>query len=311
MTTAFSAVVVIADTPIASVGGVQFEAAFQHEDPAAVWELTPFSKTNQVYQAVIEITGDDPGPVVWSVEGTDKDLFNIDSSTGKVTFSKAVTLDYETKSSYSFTVVATVGGMAFRQDVSLMVRNVDIEGTHGRTAQDFDTENLDGTNKAEVIFGLDGADTINGGAGNDTLRGGAGRDVLYGGISGQNQLYGGNGADLFVLNRHNVGGEVTATDIIKDFDRAEGDRIRIETINAKLDEVKFKKQGESLTSNTVIVKEVSVGERKDAQITFAVGIRHKLTLEGISPDDITDLSDWFVAVKTGDISLFDPVPDVI
>ena len=114
VTTAFSAVVVIADTPIASVGGVQFEAAFQHEDPAAVWELTPFAKTNQVYQAVIEITGDDPGPVVWSVEGTDKDLFNIDSSTGKVTFSKAVTLDYETKSSYSFTVVATVGGMAFR-----------------------------------------------------------------------------------------------------------------------------------------------------------------------------------------------------
>lgn len=170
---------------------------------------------------------------------------------------------------------------------------------------------LDGGPGSDTLYGDAGNDSLDGGAGNDTLYGGNGRDVLYGGISGQNQLYGGDGADLFVLNRHNLGGEVTATDIIKDFDRAEGDRIRIETINATLDEVKFKRQGESLTSNTVIVKEVSVGERKDAQITFAVGIRHKLTLEGISPDDITDMSDWFVAVKTGGNSLFDPVPDVI
>ena len=53
--------------------------------------------------------------IVWSLkgDGTDDDaeLFNINSATGAVTFKAATTPDYETKSSYAFTVVATTTGV--------------------------------------------------------------------------------------------------------------------------------------------------------------------------------------------------------
>ena len=109
---------------------------------------------------------------------------------------------------------------------------------------------INGTARADMLFGLDGVDALNGlegndllcggkgvdalngtngddtlfgGPGNDVLRGGIGEDYLFGG-SGNDGLYGDNGADVL------SGGSGTdrfsgglGNDVATDFDRGEGD----------------------------------------------------------------------------------------
>ena len=73
-------------------------------------ENTEVSTSTAVYTAV-GTTADVAGnTIVWSLKtGDDFGLFNINSSTGKVTFATATTPNHEAKSSYRFTIVATVG----------------------------------------------------------------------------------------------------------------------------------------------------------------------------------------------------------
>lgn len=70
---------------------------------------------------------------------------------------------------------------------------------------------LNGTEKADVLFGGSGNDMINGGASHDWLIGGEGNDVLDGG-SGDDCLEGGLGDDTYVF------GKTSGKDIIIDFD---------------------------------------------------------------------------------------------
>ena len=78
--------------------------------------------TDVVYTATSSTTG-----VSWSLKSGvgDEALFAIDSNTGKVTFLEARTPDHETQSSYSFTIIATAGGVAAEQNVRIDVGNVD------------------------------------------------------------------------------------------------------------------------------------------------------------------------------------------
>jgi Ca2+-binding RTX toxin-like protein len=64
----------------------------------------------------------------------------------------------------------------------------------------------------DYLYGGDGNDTLFGGFGNDNLTGGSGIDILWG-----NQ-----GADKFIFNYLSEG-----IDIIKDFQRTEGDKIYV------------------------------------------------------------------------------------
>jgi Ca2+-binding RTX toxin-like protein len=89
-------------------------------------------------------------------------------------------------------------------------------------------ESLRGSGAGEFLQGLDGKDTLAGLRGDDTLAGGEGREVLWGN-RGADVLSGGGGADLFALGRFALGTDV---DRILDFDRAEGDRIRLRGIDA-------------------------------------------------------------------------------
>lgn len=63
-----------------------------------------------------------------------------------------------------------------------------------------------------------GADTLHGGKGNDRLDGGPGNDQLYG-DKGADTMTGGDGADHFHA------GTDRATDLITDFNTAEGDKL--------------------------------------------------------------------------------------
>jgi Ca2+-binding RTX toxin-like protein len=76
-------------------------------------------------------------------------------------------------------------------------------------------------NVTSFLFGGGGNDTLTGGIGNDNLAGSSGNDVLIGGY-GSDVLTGGVGADKFRFNAKTEG-----IDLIKDFNRGEGDKIQI------------------------------------------------------------------------------------
>ena len=106
-------------------------------------------------------------------------------------------------------------------------------------------DNLDGDGGDDTLYGADGEDFLRGNDGDDTLHGGvdddaifghSGDDALYGGSgddyldggSGTNLFYGGAGADVFHLNEREYGGiyfRPVATDIIVDFNSADGDHL--------------------------------------------------------------------------------------
>ena len=87
-----------------------------------------------VYTATATDTGDISGGVTFSLGGTDAALFSINASTGAVTLTGNP--DYEAKSSYSFTVMATdaagnaggAGGDAWRSTTSTRLRRAITSG---------------------------------------------------------------------------------------------------------------------------------------------------------------------------------------
>ncbi len=113
-----------------------------------------------------------------------------------------------------------------------------------------DHDSLNGGSGDDTLFGGNGRDTLNGGTGNDTLygdktwadvfftgaanttdansddvlRGGDGDDYIVGG-EGADVMTGGAGADTFGYNAFFDFSTPSATDVITDFNRAEGDKI--------------------------------------------------------------------------------------
>jgi len=93
-----------------------------------------------------------------------------------------------------------------------------------------DNDVLTGDDGDDIVFGNLGADTCDGGSGADLVRGGQGDDLLAGGAGndflsgdlGEDTISGGAGADIF--NSFGAAG----TDRVTDFNRAEGDRVRLE-----------------------------------------------------------------------------------
>jgi Ca2+-binding RTX toxin-like protein len=93
-------------------------------------------------------------------------------------------------------------------------------------------ESLEGSSMADKLTGNSLANILLGGAGNDTLAGGEGNDTLIGG-SGQDNLTGGAGSDYFDFNAlAEMGLTATTHDVIADFNRTEGDKIDLSTLDA-------------------------------------------------------------------------------
>ena len=88
---------------------------------------------------------------------------------------------------------------------------------YGQEGQD----QLFGEGGDDRLFGGNGDDGLYGQLGNDFVNGEAGNDVINGG-DGFDTLIGGAGSDIFFFDRPNGG-----TDMIMDFNRAEGDRIYV------------------------------------------------------------------------------------
>lgn len=99
------------------------------------------------------------------------------------------------------------------EDKAKLAHALEIMGSaiHGAVRADNSGGVLDGTDKADVLFGGSGNDTINGQESHDWLIGGEGDDVLNGGL-GNDCLEGGLGDDTYVFGR------TSGSDIIIDFD---------------------------------------------------------------------------------------------
>ena len=92
----------------------------------------------------------------------------------------------------------------------------------------------------DTLMGLAGSDTLRGGMGNDSLDGGGGSDFLDGG-KGKDVLVGGEGRDVllgnigrdtFVFRTISEAGLGAAADEIRDFSRADGEKIDLRGIDA-------------------------------------------------------------------------------
>jgi Ca2+-binding RTX toxin-like protein len=89
-----------------------------------------------------------------------------------------------------------------------------------------------GGTDADLLLGLAGNDILFGQAGSDDLRGGLGDDVYNGG-GGRDLLRGDAGADRFDFDQAAESGVGSANrDIIMGFNRSQGDRIDLSTIDA-------------------------------------------------------------------------------
>lgn len=106
------------------------------------------------------------------------------------------------------------------------------DGGTDRLVGGFGSDRLFGGKGSDLLQGDSGNDTLSGGVGRDFLEGGSGNDILVGG-RGTDDLAGGSGADRFVFDDADFGGLSAATaDLIKDFSRAQGDRIDLSRTDA-------------------------------------------------------------------------------
>jgi serralysin len=102
-----------------------------------------------------------------------------------------------------------------------------------------------GNELANALTGNTGSNRLDGGAGNDVLVGGRGTDYLTGGL----------GADRFDFNALNESLVGAARDVVLDFNRAEGDKIDLATIDA----------------NTVLAKNQAFAFIEDSDFTGVAG----------------------------------------
>lgn len=165
------------------------------------------------------------------VGGADAGLFKISSRTGALIF--RATPDFEEPADadgngvYDVVVRVSDGRASDTQTLHVTVGDVVNEVLRGTTT----SNDLQGADGADRLFGYAGNDTLDGGAGNDRLYGGLGADTLLGG-DGTDRLYGaegidtltgGAGRDLFIFDiSPNTAGNA---DVITDFSHAERDKI--------------------------------------------------------------------------------------
>ncbi|MCA3281940.1 MAG: VCBS repeat-containing protein [Roseomonas sp.] len=134
--------------------------------------------TGIVYQAV----GSHPegATLSWSLGGADAALFNINATSGAVTFKAAPNFeapgDTGGNNVYDITVTASDGALSSSRNVAINVTDVSGATQNGTAGPDALTVGVGAENGR--LNGLGGNDTLTGGAGRDTLDGGGGNDVF-------------------------------------------------------------------------------------------------------------------------------------
>ena len=122
-------------------------------------------------------TSDSTEAVTWSLIGDDADKYSIDPTTGAITVATAYTPDFETDSSYNFTVVAKTA-----------------DGKTGSAAAVVDVEDV--ANEGQTFrLTTKGSDHLTGGAGDDTVTGNNSSIITEGTLQATDKIDGGAGSD--------------------------------------------------------------------------------------------------------------------
>ena len=201
-------------------------------------ENTEVSSTTTVYTA----TGSyDVDAIIWSLKDNgnadDAGLFEIDPTTGDVTFKANTTPDFEGQSSYTFTVVATSGSLAgVEQTVTINVTDQDdpVSSSISDTSHSIDeADNVSATTLATItVTDQDGVSTYS--ASDFSITGDASDrfEVIAGGSAGEFTLQikaGSNfdheAEDVITLTVSGPGGDHSFTLNINDVD--EGDAVYV------------------------------------------------------------------------------------
>ena len=252
--------------------------------------------------------------------GNDAGLFDIDEDSGEITLTVP---DTETDAGdHTLTITATdTAGNAGTATVT--ITDYAIRGTDSH-----DRIDRRGTDGADTIYGYDGQDHLHGERGDDVLYGGgsadklygsAGDDILYGGdgsdkldgSSGTDILYGGGDADVFNVNVDHSN-SIESTDIVVDFNVAEGDRIRLDHLQvdgtfqiSSFEDLESAFGVRFDTSDNKIIEGYESGEN-DADINDTV-IYHNNTMLMVVEDsiDITfDMIDLHIVGGEGDDTIY-------
>jgi Ca2+-binding RTX toxin-like protein len=178
-----------------------------------------------------QATDADGDQLTYKLGGTDKDAFRIDQTTGEVRFVSSP--DYETQSSYDFTVTASDGYLSAVQNVSVDIFNIDevvqLGSAELASGGTFAGEGLDDTMDGststvsldmsggggnDIMTGGSADDVLDGGAGNDELNGGDGDDVIITG-GGLDRVDGGDGIDTVVLESN--AGDIVSVNLSREW----------------------------------------------------------------------------------------------
>lgn len=197
-----------------------------NESPVAGLMTASTAEDTPIILDVLAVASDVDGDSlsVSAITSGTNGLVSLDNS-GRVVY--APNADFFGTDSFSYTLSDGNGGETTQVvDVTITPVPDEFRGT-GRS------ESIIGTGGNDDIFGHGGNDFISGLAGRDRLLGGRGHDVLVGGGETQGELdflYGGDGADIFVLGTVEAGVLYSqGSDIayVKDFDLNEGDIIQL------------------------------------------------------------------------------------
>lgn len=140
-------------------------------------------------------------------------------------------------------------------------------------------DSLTGNAGSNILRGDRGEDVIAGDAGKDDLFGDLGGDTLTGGAGGDD-LSGGRGADRFIYNSVGDSGVgANARDRIRDFSEAEGDRINLKAIDAKVS-----------TSKDNDFSIVSVFSGQEGELTLEFDGARTIVRGDVNGDGVADFS---------------------
>jgi Ca2+-binding RTX toxin-like protein len=189
--------VTASDGTLSNAKAVQISVTNQNEGPTVTsGSAATFAEnaTGTVYTATA--TDPDAGTTLsYSLSGSDAALFNIDSSTGVVTFKSSPNFEAPADAGgnnvYDVTVTASDGTLSNAKAVQISVTNVTgyFAGTAGN-------DTITGSTEEDVIDATQGGnDSLSGGLGNDSIDAGSGNDTLEGGV-GADSLTGGSGTDV-------------------------------------------------------------------------------------------------------------------
>ncbi len=151
--------------------------------------------------------------------GTGDDIYYVDNALDKIIENAGEGID-TVRASLSYTL---------RDNIE----RLELQGSDDLTGYGNSLDNiLTGNAGANILYGRDGNDKLYGEDGADVLKGENGNDWIEGG-AGRDRFYGGLGSDDFVFRDGDFAGLTSSTcDQIHDFSQLEGDRIRLNLVDA-------------------------------------------------------------------------------